>query len=166
MCIRDFVLSDLSSLRQMIHDAIDASYSSVYPERAVEFFKAFHSEERIRERSRKGEILIIERNNVIVATGAIVDNEVLGVFVRPQEQGSGYGKAIMNELESRAKTKGFTQMTLAVSLPSRKFYEALGYEIVSDCSVDVGEGQYLDYWEARRSIASNKLLQPISQKAS
>ncbi len=66
-----------------------------------------------------------------------MDNEVLGVFVRPQEQGSGYGKAIMNELESRAKTKGFTQITLAVSLPSRKFYEALGYEIIRNCFVDV-----------------------------
>jgi GNAT superfamily N-acetyltransferase len=153
MCIRDFVLSDLSSLRQMVHDTIDASYSGVYPERAVEFFKTFHSEERIRERSQKGEILIIERNNVIMATGAIVGNEVLGVFVRPLEQGRGYGKAIMNELERRAKAEGLTQITLAVSLPSRKFYEALGYEIVRDNSVDVGEGQHLDYWEARKSVA-------------
>ena len=133
MCIRDFVLSDLSFLRQMVHDTIDAAYSGVYPERAVEFFKAYHSEEKIRERSQQGEILIIERNNVIVATGAIVGNEVLGVFVRPPEQGSGYGKAIMNELERRAKTEGMTHITLAVSLPSRKFYEALGYEIVRDC---------------------------------
>lgn len=51
MRFRHFVLSDLSSLRQMIHDTIDACYSGVYPERAVEFFKTSHSEERILERS-------------------------------------------------------------------------------------------------------------------
>ncbi len=137
----------------MIHDTIDASYSGVYPERAVEFFKTFHSEEGIRERSQKGEILIIERDNVIVATGAIVSNEVLGVFVRSPDQGGGYGKAIMNELERRAKAKGFAEIILAVSLPSRKFYEALGYEIIRDSFVDVGKGQRLDYWEACKSIA-------------
>ena len=140
----------------MIHETIDACYSGVYPERAVEFFKTFHSEERILERSQKGEILILERDNIIVATGAIVGNEVLGVFVRPLEQGSGYGKAIMIELESRAKTKELTQITLAVSLTSKKFYEALGYEIVRDSSVDVGEGQHLNYWKARKSIAPNQ----------
>jgi len=148
----------------MIHETIDACYSGVYPERAVEFFKTFHSEERILERSQKGEILILERDNTIVATGAIVGNEVLGVFVRPLEQGSGYGKAIMNALESRAKTKELTQITLAVSLTSKKFYEALGYEIVRDSSVDVGEGQHLNYWEARKSIAPNQSLRPIGQK--
>ncbi len=162
MCIRDFILSDLSSLRQMVHETIDVSYSDVYPERAVDFFKAYHSEEKILKRSQEGEILIIERNNVIVATGAIVGNEVLGVFVRPEEQGRGYGKAMMNELEKRAKTKGLTQIILAVSLPARNFYEVLGYEMVQECSIDVGEGQHLDYWEARKVIAPNKSSQPIA----
>jgi len=99
-----------------------------------------------------------------VATGAIVGNEVLGVFVRPKEQGRGYGKAMMNELERRAKAKGLMQIVLAVSLPARKFYEALGYDIVQDCSIDVGEGQHLDYWEGRKVIAPNKSSQPIVQE--
>jgi GNAT superfamily N-acetyltransferase len=158
MCVRDFVLSDLSYLRQMIHNAIDASYAKVYPDRAVQFFKDFHSDQRILERSQKGEILIIESDNVIVATGAVVGNEILGVFVRSEEQEKGYGKTIMNELERRAKTRGFVEITLSISLPSRKFYEALGYEIVGDRSVDVGQGQRLDYWEAQKTIAPKRHL--------
>ena len=163
--IRDFVPSDLSALRQMMHGVIDASYSGVYPERAVAFFKTFHSEERILERSQKGEILIIERNDGIAATGAIVNGEASGVFVRLRDQGKGYGKAVMKELERRARGRGFTQVMLAVSLPSRGFYESLGYEIVRDVSLDVGEGQHLDYWEARKILAPNQSFHGSTQKS-
>jgi GNAT superfamily N-acetyltransferase len=154
--IRDFVLSDLSALCQMMHGAIQASYSGVYPERAVAFFKTFHSEEKILERSQKGEILIIEIDDGIAATGAIINSEVLGVFVRLRDQGKGYGKAVMKELENRAKKKGLREATLAVSLPSKGFYESLGYEIIREVSLDVGEGQRLDYWEARKTLAPNQ----------
>jgi GNAT superfamily N-acetyltransferase len=153
MSIRDIDSYDLDSLRKMMHDTIDACYSMVYPERAVQFFKTYHSDQNIAERRQKGDVLLIKRGDLIVATGAMVGNEVLGVFVRLEDQGKGYGKTIMNELERRAKIKGLDQITLAISLPSRKFYEALGYEIVGDCFEDVGEGQRLDYWEARKTIA-------------
>ncbi len=153
------MLSDLNSLRRMIHNTIDVSYSKVYPERAVQFFKDFHSNLKIRERSQKGKILIFEKNLAIAATGALVGNEVLGVFVSPINQHCGYGKLIMNELERVAKTKGLDQITLSVSLPSRRFYEAIGYEIVGPGTIDVGEGQHLDYWEARKRITVNPFIE-------
>jgi GNAT superfamily N-acetyltransferase len=150
--IRQFGDADVTSLHRMIQDTIDASYSGVYPVRAVRFFKEYHSEKRIMERSQAGEILIIERKGSIVATGALLGNEILGVFVRPEDQGQGFGKTIMSELEGRAKTKGFSEIVLSVSLPSRKFYESLEYEVLDECSLDVGEGQHLDYWPARKTL--------------
>ncbi len=149
--VRNFVPSDLGALRRMIHDVIDASYAGVYPDRAVRFFKTFHSEERIFDRSRKGEIAIMEADG-IAATGALVNGEALGVFVRRADQGKGYGTAIMCELERRAGQRGCIEVTLDVSLPSRGFYESLGYEIIRVASLDVGEGQRLDYWEARKTL--------------
>jgi GNAT superfamily N-acetyltransferase len=136
--IRPFADADLSSLHCMICDTIDISYSGVYPVRAVQFFKDYHSKKRIMERSQAGEVLIIERNGSIVATGALVGNEILGAFVKPDKQGQGYGKTIMSELESRAKAKGLSEVVLSVSLPSRKFYENLEYEVLAECSLDVG----------------------------
>jgi hypothetical protein len=44
-------------------------------------------------------------------------------------------------------------VSLSVSLPSRRFYEALGYEIVEERSIDVGEGQRLDFWQAHKALA-------------
>jgi N-acetylglutamate synthase-like GNAT family acetyltransferase len=152
--IRPFGDADLGSLHRMICDTIDASYSGVYPVRAVQFFKEYHSEKRIMERSQVGEVLIIERGGSIVATGALVGNEILGVFVKPDNQGQGYGKTIMSELEGRAKAKGLSEVVLSVSLPSRKFYKNLEYEVLAECSLDVGEGQHLDYWPGRKTLTS------------
>lgn len=150
--IRPFCEADLNSLRSMICDTIDFSYSGVYPVRAVQFFKDYHSEKKIIERNETGEVLVIEREHVIVATGALVGNEIQGVFVRPDSQGQGYGKTIMTELENRAKAKGLPEVLLDISLPSRMFYEKLGYEVLDECSLDVGEGQFLDYWPARKNL--------------
>lgn len=150
--LQPFNNSDLNHLHTMICDTIDFSYSIVYPTRAVQFFKDHHSPAKILERSQKGEIVIIEGNDSIVATGTLIKNEISALFVKPDCQGQGFGKVIMNELESRAKNKGFSVISLDVSLPSRGFYEKLGYKILPEQSLDVGEGQHLKYWHGIKLI--------------
>ncbi len=90
----------------------------------------------------------------MLATGALVGSEIIGVFVHPDYQRQGHGKAIMAELEKRAKADGLSEIALSISLPSRRFYENLGYEILDECALDVGEGQYLTYWPGIKSLAS------------
>jgi GNAT superfamily N-acetyltransferase len=152
MRIRRFAQSDLSALRRLIHDTIDGSYTNVYPPRAVLFFKNFHSDEKILQRDRDGAVLLVEDKATLVGTGSILGNEILGVFVPPHLQGHGYGKAVMRELEQRARESGYRDAVLSVSLPSRRFYEGLGYDITADRSIDVGEGQRLDYWDAKKRL--------------
>lgn len=53
--IRPFDDTDLSILHRMIGDTIGASYSGIYPVRAVQFFKDYHSEKKIMKRSQAGE---------------------------------------------------------------------------------------------------------------
>lgn len=150
--LRLFQYSDLSQLNEMIHKTIDYSYSGIYPDRAVLFFKNYHCETNILERNRKGEVLVLEKNGSIVATGSIVGDEISGVFVEPKNQSFGFGSKIMFELEKRAKVNYIAEVTLSVSLPSKKFYENLHYEIVEDLEIDVGEGQSLKYWKGKKNI--------------
>lgn len=152
ICIREFRENDVESVAQLIHRTIDACYTNVYPPRAVEFFKRFHSLDKIIERSYKGVILVAEQNGNVVGTGALVGNEIYGVFVDRQIQGQGYGGAIMRALEARAMAEGHGDAVLSVSIPSREFYEGLGYEILKEAHKDVGEGQQLDFWKARKAL--------------
>jgi hypothetical protein len=62
----------------------------------------------------------------------------------------------MHELETRAKSKGYDEVVLNVSLPSRDFYEGLGYKAFEDRSIDVGEGEHLAFWDARKPLTGMK----------
>ncbi len=158
--MRRFTESDLHALHRMICHAIDASYSCAYPLRAVRFFKEHHSEEKISGRCAAGEILILasEQDGSILATGALVDAQIIGVFVHPDHQRQGHGKAIMAELEKMARAKALRRITLSISLPSRKFYEHCGYEVLEECAIDVGAGERLRYRPGKKVLPSRGAL--------
>ena len=151
--IREFRPSDLGPLQRLIHETIRVSYASAYPPRAVAFFQDFHAEDRIAERSRTGSVLVVEEKGALVATGSLVEGEIFAVFVHPDCQRAGLGKALMTALEDRARGSGLCESLLSISLPSKRFYEDLGYEIVQACSKDLGDGQRLDFWKAKKRLA-------------
>lgn len=152
--IRKFNITDLHALHRMICETIDASYSQLYPPRAVSFFKEHHSEGKIAERSAVGEILVFisERDGSIMATGALIGSEIIGVFVCPDYQRQNYGKAIMTHLEQIAMEKGILKLSLSISLPSMQFYERLGYKILAERVIDVGGGEFLKYWSGEKEL--------------
>jgi len=150
--IRRFEDADIGALKRLIMETIDVSYAGVYPPRAVEFFKTFHAEEKILERSRAGTVLVVEEEGELTATGSMVDGEIFAVFVSPNVQQGGRGKALMAVLEQEARDSGVTVSELSVSLPSKRFYQGLGYEIVEERSRDLGDGQRLDFWKARKRL--------------
>ncbi|NMC09411.1 MAG: GNAT family N-acetyltransferase [Methanothrix sp.] len=148
-----FCRSDLMPLLHLIHTTVDLCYSGVYPPRAVHFFKEYHGEKEIISRSEVGTILVALHDGRLAATGALVENEITGVFVASSMQGQGLGRMIMKELEDLAWSRGCRMVELSVSLPSRGFYEALGYELLSECALDVGDGQKLTFWRARKALS-------------
>jgi GNAT superfamily N-acetyltransferase len=150
--LRQFREADLLDVRLLIRRTIDTSYPPAYPPRAVDFFMRFHADDAILERAKRGRLVVVEDAGTIVATGAIVAGEVTGVFVVPERQGGGLGGTVMDDLEAQAIRSGQRSVSLSVSLPSRGFYRRRGYRIVEARSIDVGEGQRLDYWQAVKEL--------------
>ena len=150
--IRQFCVSELEALRELIHHTIDVSYLVVYPPRAVQFFKKYHSKANIIERYNKGEIFVVDTDGKLIGTGSIVGIDIFAVFIHPDFQHHGLGKALMKELEEKAIANGICEVALNASIPSVRFYENLGYEIIEERTKDVGEGQRLHYWEAKKTL--------------
>lgn len=148
--IRAFDEADVAALRRLISETIDISYAPIYPPKALDFFKAFHAEEIILERAQRGTVLVAEVDRDLIATGSLHNGEIFAVFVHPDYQGAGLGKALMARLEKDARAAGVTESVLSVSLPSKRFYEGLGYEIVEERSRDLGNGQHFDFWKAKK----------------
>lgn len=150
--IRDFREDDLGCLMRLIHDTIDASYQMIYPQQAINFFKGFHSIDKIKERAEKGKTIVLEKDGGVIGTGSVIDGEILGVFIKPAHQKQGYGKLLMTKLEHIAAAKNCARVSLSVSLPSRIFYERLGYTDFRECAIEVKNGKFLDYWKASKSL--------------
>ena len=155
--VRAFRSADLDSVQQLIHDTIDASYTGVYPPRAVRFFKDYHTPDRILERQATGKVVVVERDADLVATGAIVDDHILAVFVYSGLQRRGIGARVMDALEGDAHATGRASVHVDVSLPSRRFYERRGYRLLESCSIEVGDGERLDYWRAEKNLGAGEL---------
>ena len=54
------------------------------------------------------------------------------VVVAADRRGEGWGRCVMNAVESRAREEGFDRLALHAQTPVQEFYEALGYEAYGD----------------------------------
>ena len=54
--IRKFRLSDLNTVRKLIHKTIDVCYSDVYNAEAIKYFKDYHNNKNILKAAKEGYI--------------------------------------------------------------------------------------------------------------
>jgi GNAT superfamily N-acetyltransferase len=149
---RKFKSSDLAAVKKLIYDTIDACYTDVYPEEAVQFFKEWHCEENILKGTGQGYTIVLDRVGRIVGTGTLVGAEIVRVFVKPSCQKQGYGKTIMRRLEEEAMSLGLPIIRLDASLPSKSFYDALAYRTLEKTFLQVENNERLDYYKMEKRL--------------
>lgn len=74
------------------------------------------------------------------------------VFVEPAFQKRGFGKLIMQKLEEKALSEGISVVKLDASLPSKKFYDSLGYVTLEETFLEVENNKRLDYYKMEKSL--------------
>lgn len=85
--------------------------------------------------------VVLFEHDVPVATGRLFPEgtqsmHIGRVAVLPAYRGRGLGAAVIRELESAARTQGYTEVILSAQTRVRGFYEALGYQAFGDCYLD------------------------------
>jgi len=149
---RAFQSSDLIAVKNLVQITIDACYSKVYPKEAVQFFKDWHCDERILKDAKEGYTILLQKDTRIVGTGTIVDDHVMRVFVDPGFQRRGFGKLIMRKLEERAVSTGVDVVKLDASLPSKTFYDSLGYIVLEKAFLEVENNRRLDFYKMEKAL--------------
>jgi ribosomal protein S18 acetylase RimI-like enzyme len=150
--IRRFRRSDLPAVKELIYKTIDTCYSADYSEEAIQYFKQYHCDENILKGAKKGWAIVLEENNRIIGTGTIIDDHIMRVFVNPKFQKRGLGKLIMNKLEKKAISSGANKVKLDASLPSKKFYDTLGYRTCEKTYVKLENGKKLRYYKMDKAL--------------
>ena len=150
--IRTFCEADLMSLKSMIHRTIAICYPGHYCMEAVRFFMNYHDEQAIRRDAREGCTVVLDRAGRVIGTGTLAGDEIKRVFVDPVAQRRGAGRRIVQYLEEKARLSGVATVRLDASLPSKTFYDKLGYVTVERASLPLANGQRLDYFKMRRNL--------------
>lgn len=144
----------MPAVRELIYNTIDICYLADYPKEAIQYFKQYHCDKNILKGAAEGQTIILKKNNCIIATGTIIDDHILRVFVDPKLQRQGFGKLIMNKLEEKAVSSGIKSVKLDASLPSKKFYDSLGYTTLEKTYVKVDNGKKLRYFKMSKDLIS------------
>lgn len=142
----------MERLKSLIHRTIDACYRNHYCGEAVQFFKDYHSEPAIRRDAEAGCTIVLGTAGRTLGTGTLVGDEIKRVFVDPARQKQGLGRLIMHHLEERAAASGINSIRLDASLPSKAFYDRLGYATVEAAFLEVDNGRRLDFFRMRKIL--------------
>lgn len=162
--LRDFMPGDLEAVEALVRRTIAAAYAPVYSPEAVAFFERFHTRHAILADAVKGVVLVAEADGNLAATGTVVGSYIKRVFVAPERQRQGLGRLVMAALEARAASQGKPEVRLDASLPSKAFYDALGYRTERATYLALDRGQRLDYYEMRKSLVRGAGPLPLADR--
>lgn len=154
MEIKEFNESDLEPVYNLIQNTIDISYCQVYPREAIEFFKEWHSKERILNDAVAGYTIVTRHNNEILGTGTLLDTNIRRVFVSPFNQRTGIGKQIVYNLENKATVEKLLSVELEASLVSKQFWESFGFFVEREDFVTVRNDRKLHYFKMVKTMGA------------
>jgi len=150
--LRRFSPGDIEDVNRLVTETIEASYAPVYPREAIEFFLAYHTPDQILLDADRGCTFVLAPGGRIVGTGTLLGTTIKRVFVHPSRQRRGYGALLMRALESEALRRGIGRVDLSASLPSKRFYDGLGYTMECEEYIPVGNGRRLDYYAMAKTL--------------
>ncbi len=152
MIIKKAVHTDLYIIRSITLETINAIYPRYYPTGAVNFFIAHHSAENIAADIALGNVFIMLAGENPVGTVTIKSNEILRLFVLPEHQRNGYGRALL-EFSEKKILENYQTISLSASLPAKEIYLKRGYKETESHAILTENGDYLCY-DVMEKVAS------------
>ena len=135
---------DFETVKMITQTTIIQIYPMYYPAGAVDFFLNHHSDEHIREDISKEIVYILNDGDVAVGTVTISEESINRLFVFPEYQHKGYGKALLDFAEEKV-LESFDHVQIDASFPAKRIYKLRGYKEIKYNLIKTENGDYLCY---------------------
>lgn len=127
---------DYKKVADMISRSVsNSAFSKFYPQCSIDYIKESLDEEGVKKRASWTHFYVIEKDNDIVACGAIgpyydseIESSLFNIFVDDIYQGQGYGRKIVETLENDEYFKRAKRIEIPASMSAIPFYRKMGYE--------------------------------------
>lgn len=157
MNIRQAIKIDLTTIKNITYETIQAIYPHYYPNGAVDFFIQHHNDENISADIDSGKVFILEIDKEAVGTVTINGIEICRLFVLPHYQRMSYGRALIEFSEDCIRKKS-KKVQLDASLPAKVIYLKRGYKEIESHSILTQNGDYLYYDVMEKNLNLSSMM--------
>ena len=130
--IRRALDSEVGAISGLVVQTLRLSNARDYPPEVIDRVAANFDAAAVRELMATREVFVALDGERVVATASLAGDVLRSVFVLPEMQGRGLGKALMKHVEGVARAAGVQQLRVPASLTAVPFYSALGYAVVRE----------------------------------
>jgi L-amino acid N-acyltransferase YncA len=99
--------------------------------------------------------LVAEEEDVVIGFASWQDDELLALFIHPDEQAKGVGTALLIAAASDAASQGHVIKVVKATLSSVGFYERHGFQVVAS-QADVKRGVEIPHISMRRDSPADE----------
>lgn len=161
MNIRRFVEQDAKAVSELIRKTIRISNTKDYPVDLMEQLIEAESPEHVLERASWTHFYVAEEQDNIIGCGAIGpywgkedESSLFTVFVLPEYQGKGIGRAIIDTLEKDEFFLRAKRIEIPASITGVPFYLKMGYNYKN--GITEPDEEHLIRLEKRRPYMAKK----------
>ncbi len=132
------------------------------PAQMVYMLDLFYSTDSLKEQMNEGHrfIIAIDEEKPVgfaswsVKTGYTSVYRLHKIYIDPNQQGKGVGKILLDFVLTDIKTKDATDLELNVNRfnKARQFYEKIGFVVVNEEDVDIGNGYFMNDYVMNLSL--------------
>ncbi|AEF24007.1 MULTISPECIES: GNAT family N-acetyltransferase [Pseudomonas] len=124
--------ADAEAISRVIVQTLRLSNAADYPPQVIERVAANFDAAGVRGLLESRQVFVALDDERVVATASLAGDVVRSVFVLPEMQGRGVGKALMRYIEGVARAAGVQLLRVPASLTAVPFYAALGYTVIRE----------------------------------
>lgn len=137
-------INDAHNVYTLIQDTILAIYGEFYSADEVKFFLDLHNEAAIEKDIKEEKVYVLTDGKCILATCTLDGNHILRLFVDKAHLRKGYGREMLDYVESRAFEE-YEECVLDTSTPAKEFYTAMGYVAIGEEKIEIKSGVLMKY---------------------
>ena len=153
--IRRAQSKDAEGISRVVLSALRETNAKDYPEAVIARVGQSFSPIAISDLLKQRLVFVAINDGFIVGTASLDGRIVRTVFIEPQFQGRGIGRALMNQVERAAADKGVAVLQVPSSVTAEPFYVKLGFSPVRD-----------SLYGEERTIIMERTLSSLSRSAS
>jgi GNAT superfamily N-acetyltransferase len=161
--IRNATTDDISLIRELTFKVWPQTYAAIISKEQIDYMlEMMYSETSLKKQMAEGcQFVIAYDDNEPVGFASYQETEpqlfkLHKIYVLPSQQGKGTGKFIINHIVEKIKSKNAKALQLQVNRynKAKSFYEKLGFFVLKEINLDIGNGYFMNDYVMQLSLDS------------